>query len=126
MIRRPPRSTRTDTLFPYTTLFRSWHGFRYDYEATLLNATERGRPDFKRYPAAFPMWDNTPRQPLYGTSFDNATPEKFQYYLEQKIEEARSFFVGDERLVFINAWNEWAEGAHLEPDPVTGHKIGRA
>src|SRR3546814_3473374 len=24
MIRRPPRSTRTDTLFPYTTLFRSW------------------------------------------------------------------------------------------------------
>src|SRR3546814_10003164 len=25
MIRRPPRSTRTDTLFPYTTLFRSWH-----------------------------------------------------------------------------------------------------
>src|SRR3546814_12967100 len=38
-----------------------WHGFRYDYEATLLNATERGRPDFKRYQAAFPMWDNTPR-----------------------------------------------------------------
>src|SRR3546814_3144363 len=27
MIRRPPRSTRTDTLFPYTTLFRSWHGW---------------------------------------------------------------------------------------------------
>src|SRR3546814_2542131 len=27
MIRRPPRSTRTDTLFPYTTLFRSQHGF---------------------------------------------------------------------------------------------------
>src|SRR3546814_2645074 len=26
MIRRPPRSTRTDTLFPYTTLFRSWFG----------------------------------------------------------------------------------------------------
>src|SRR3546814_2026428 len=28
MIRRPPRSTRTDTLFPYTTLFRSGSGFR--------------------------------------------------------------------------------------------------
>src|SRR3546814_17059605 len=67
------------------------------------------------------MWDNTPRQPLYGTSFDNATPEKFQYYLEQKIEEARSFFVGDERLIFINAWNEWAEGAHLEPDQRYGY-----
>src|SRR3546814_8078950 len=69
----------------------------------------------------FPMWDNTTRQPIYGTSFDTATPEKFQYYLEQKIEESRSFFVGDERLVFINAWNEWAEGENLEPDQVYGH-----
>src|SRR3546814_16990206 len=94
MSRRPPRSTRTYTHLPYTTLFRS-------------------RPDFKRYPAAFPMWGNTPRQPLYGTSFDNATPEKFQYYLEQKIEEARSFFVGDERLVFLNAWNEDRKSTRL-------------
>src|SRR3546814_7087370 len=30
MIRRPPRSTRTDTLFPYTTLFRSLEGYRMD------------------------------------------------------------------------------------------------
>src|SRR3546814_8005365 len=30
MRRRPPRSTRTDTLFPYTTLFRSLHGRTYD------------------------------------------------------------------------------------------------
>src|SRR3546814_9927835 len=30
MIRRPPRSTRTDTLFPYTTLFRSWFEHKID------------------------------------------------------------------------------------------------
>src|SRR3546814_4431936 len=43
MIRRPPRSTRTDTLFPYTTLFRSRGGVedrRGDGEATLLTAGE--------------------------------------------------------------------------------------
>src|SRR3546814_4704409 len=37
MIRRPPRSTRTDTLFPYTTLFRS-------HRAVLLQECERRRP----------------------------------------------------------------------------------
>src|SRR3546814_7891166 len=37
MIRRPPRSTRTDTLFPYTTLFRS-HG-----DAALLHGLQQGR-----------------------------------------------------------------------------------
>src|SRR3546814_1244451 len=36
MIRRPPRSTRTDTLFPYTTLFRSGHGLRDERRKLLL------------------------------------------------------------------------------------------
>src|SRR3546814_1377354 len=60
MIRRPPRSTRTDTLFPYTTLFRSiaerpwvgWGSTAYDpviwrYYIDLLTANWRERTDFR-------------------------------------------------------------------------------
>src|SRR3546814_6521724 len=47
MIRRPPRSTRTDTLFPYTTLFRSWgplERFIYDEESALAGAPRANIP----------------------------------------------------------------------------------
>ena len=77
---------------------------------------------YPRYPAVFPSWDNTPRQPLKGTSFDGASPEAFRVYVEEKIEEIRQFLMGEERLMFVNAWNEWAEGAHLEPDTGYGHR----
>lgn len=99
-----------------------WHGYRYDYPQTVRAFCRRDSVPYTRYPAVFPSWDNTPRQPLQGTSFDGATPEAFRVYVEEKIDEIRQFLVGDERLLFINAWNEWAEGAHLEPDTGFGHR----
>jgi len=97
-------------------------GVRYDYEATVVESVNRPPVGYKRHPAVFPSWDNTPRQPLKGDSFVNATPEAFQAYIEEKLDEVVQMFVGDERLLFINAWNEWAEGTHLEPDQKFGHR----
>ncbi len=99
-----------------------WTGYRYDYPATVMSFLERDTVPYARYPAVFPSWDNTPRQPLRGTSFDGISPEAFRVYVEEKIEEIRRFQMGDERLLFVNAWNEWAEGAHLEPDAFHGHR----
>jgi O-antigen biosynthesis protein len=97
-------------------------GTRYAYEDTVLGDISQALAGFKRYPCVFPSWDNTPRQPLRGDSFIDATPEAFQVYLEEKLEFVRQQFVGDERLLFVNAWNEWAEGTHLEPDQKFGHR----
>ncbi len=105
-----------------TVIKDSWSGYHYDYPDSVINFTVRDSVPYPRYPAVFPGWDNTPRQPLLGTSFDAATPEAFRVYIEEKIDEIRSFHEGDERLLFVNAWNEWAEGAHLEPDTGFGHR----
>jgi O-antigen biosynthesis protein len=99
-----------------------WRGYRYDYPQTVRTFCKRDTVPYTRYPAVFPSWDNTPRQPMQGTSFDGATPEAFRVFVEEKIDEARRFLMGEERLLFVNAWNEWAEGAHLEPDTGFGHR----
>src|SRR5206468_7117544 len=74
------------------------------------------RPDFKLFRGLLPAWDNTARQQDAGSAFIGSSPELFQYWLEHAIEQTRLRHVGDERLLFINAWNEWGEGCHLEPD----------
>ena len=99
-----------------------WAGYRYDYAETVLAFLQRAGAGYRRYPTVFPSWDNTPRQALHGTSFDGAVPEAFGFYVGQKIEAMRGYLSGEHRLLFVNAWNEWAEGAHLEPDSGFGHR----
>jgi hypothetical protein len=67
------------------------------------------------FPGAFVDWDNTPRYGRRALIFRGACPERFESGMRRlcaRLEERPP----DERLVFINAWNEWAEGAYLEPD----------
>jgi len=119
----PPHGRAVPARDEATVLKDGWTGYRYDYADTVLAFLDRPGVDYTRYPAVFPSWDNTPRQPLRGTSFDGASPELFQLFVEEKIEEARRLLPpGDGRLMFVNAWNEWAEGAHLEPDGGYGHR----
>jgi len=64
-------------------------------------------------------WDNTARK-TNGYVHLGASPEKFGKYMRmlyKKIDQNKQ-----EPLVFINAWNEWCEGAYLEPDEK--HKYG--
>jgi hypothetical protein len=70
--------------------------------------------DYKRYPGITPMWDNTARRQKDYFLFKNATPKKYQEWFEAEI---KSFipYSKDENFIFINAWNEWGEGNHLEP-----------
>jgi len=62
---------------------------------------------------------------LHGSS-----PAKFQKWLEELILYSESKLPEDKQIIVVNAWNEWAEGAHLEPDKKFGYaylnSIGRA
>jgi len=72
-------------------------------------------PLYKKYPCVIPMWDNCARRKYTFFAFHGSTPELFGMWLKNVIEK----FVphsDEENFIFINAWNEWAEGNHLEPD----------
>lgn len=62
---------------------------------------------------AFVDWDNTARK-QNGMMHLNATPEKFEYYMKRLFRKIKEYDLLP--VVFINAWNEWGEGAYLEPD----------
>ncbi len=74
------------------------------------------RPEFKLFRGLLPSWDNTARRQDKGTIFTGSSPELFEFWLEQAVQQTRVRHRGDERMLFINAWNEWGEGCHLEPD----------
>ncbi len=67
-----------------------------------------------------PSWDNTARRQNNGLIFYKSSPETFfrwfRYLISESIQQKKE-------LIFINAWNEWAEGAHLEPDLLYGLKF---
>lgn len=68
-----------------------------------------------------PAWDNTARKRERAMIFAHATPRDYQAWLTCLARWTRRHRRGDERLIFVNAWNEWAEGCHLEPDLRHGH-----
>ena len=74
-----------------------------------------GRSDYPVHECIFVGWDNTPRRGNDAIVFVDSTPEVFQAGLEEIVSGVADRPLED-RLVFINAWNEWAEGNHLEPD----------
>lgn len=76
---------------------------------------------YKRYPSVTPIWDNACRR--IGMPFmclKNSSPSLFKQWFAHVYHSFQPFGK-DEDFIFINAWNEWAEGCHLEPD----EKFGR-
>ena len=82
-------------------------------------------PDYKRFPCVMPMWDNTARLKTKLGVFYNATPDLYKSWLKNTVSKFQPYG-DDEDLVFINAWNEWAEGNHLEPCQKWGSEYLRA
>jgi lipopolysaccharide biosynthesis protein len=72
--------------------------------------------DYTLFPGCCPMWDNEARKPRRGQGFYGSLPRRYGEWLEKAARRAQSAPHPDERVVFINAWNEWAEGTYLEPD----------
>lgn len=73
------------------------------------------------FPGLFPDWDNSPRRYNRGAMILQNTPENYKKWLSDLIKWTKAHNKEGERFIFVNAWNEWAEGAHLEPDSYYGY-----
>ena len=74
------------------------------------------------YRAALTSWDNTARKATSGaTIYTGLTPGTFKTWLTDIICESKKIHSEDKNIVFVNSWNEWAEGSHLEPDMKYGY-----
>ena len=72
------------------------------------------------FPGAFVDWDNTARYGKSATIVTGATPERFKYWLQKLVDEVLRR-PDDKQYIFLNAWNEWAESAYIEPDERYGY-----
>jgi lipopolysaccharide biosynthesis protein len=77
-------------------------------------------PGITDHPCVGHAWDNTPRSGVGGIVFHGSHPGLFRRNLRQAFAHAAAN-PRDEQFVFLKAWNEWAEGNHLEPDLKFGH-----
>ena len=89
-----------------------------DYDDDMDKILEYCVDDKRLIAGIFTDWDNTPRR-KNGLSYIGSTPEKFGYYLNRLILKVKNEY--DNKIIFINAWNEWGEGAYLEPDEKYGY-----
>jgi lipopolysaccharide biosynthesis protein len=94
----------------------------YKYEDLVRRAWTEPLPRYPRIPCVCPGWDNSPRRKTGAVIFLNSTPELYEEWLREIVNRQAARLgvdgnsgISPESLVFINAWNEWAEGNHLEP-----------
>jgi lipopolysaccharide biosynthesis protein len=80
----------------------------------------QGPHGLRVHPGVMPGWDNTPRRGSAAYVFHGGNPVSFRRWVARAATAASAG--PGEPLLFVNAWNEWAEGAHLEPDV----RFGRA
>jgi glycosyltransferase involved in cell wall biosynthesis len=94
----------------------------YDWTVLVERSERYTNPGYKIFRSVCPSWDNTARRKNGGTIFANSSPSLFEKWLANAIEDTVDRIEEpSERVVFINAWNEWAEGAYLEPDKRYGY-----
>jgi glycosyltransferase involved in cell wall biosynthesis len=103
-------------------LTNEFDGTIHDWQHFVRISRKYRSPRYTLFRGVCPSWDNTARRKNRGTILLNSSPRDYQEWLSNAIQETcERIDNSEERLIFVNAWNEWAEGAHLEPDQRFGY-----
>ena len=118
----PSNSMPPDITNHVTPLAEDFGSIVYDWRIFVERSEKYKQRPYKLFRSVCPSWDNTARRKNRSTVFLNSSPRLYQRWLQNAITDTLEHqSSADEPLIFINAWNEWAEGAHLEPDQLYGY-----
>jgi glycosyltransferase involved in cell wall biosynthesis len=106
----PPANVGFEYLDP------DFKGKIYHYDDVVKVSLDERPPPFPLIKTAVPSWDNDARRQGNGIVVTGSTPHKYEAWLTRLGDQAEAHPFFGERLVCVNAWNEWCEGAYLEPD----------
>lgn len=115
----PPHTVRSDDIAHHKDgLDLDFGGSIFDYEQAVANAVQQSEEEYKVFPTATLSWDNTARKGKKATVYSNFSMKRYSQWLSRNAERVAKDdrLSADEKIMFVNAWNEWAEGTHLEPD----------
>ena len=112
----PPHGGSGQLNKPLTMINQAFSGAMFDYRETAVRYATAPLPAYPRSRSVMMGWDNTARYQDSPAIFVNATPGGYRAWLESAIADVKATRRGEDRMVFINAWNEWGEGTYLEPD----------
>ncbi len=88
----------------------------YSYDQLAKNMMAKPSPDYPLFRGISLGWDNSARKRRGAKLFVGSTPDKYEQWLVSIIAQSQRSSMNENPPIFINAWNEWAEGTHLEPD----------
>lgn len=109
-----------DKLFKYSHLTPELTFYDYDSIWTKLLKKASRDTNHNVYFGAFAHYDDTPRRGRHGGKIvKGSTPEKFEKYFSDLVQISSS---QNKDFIFLTAWNEWGEGAYIEPDTIYGYK----
>ena len=119
----PPNNATPPEVTKYIPdLEKSFKGKIFDWSVFPERSESYKNPGYELYRGVCPSWDNTARKKKSAFVFLNSSPTGYGKWLFNAIlDTCKRFADPDKRIIFINAWNEWAEGAHLEPDQKYGY-----
>lgn len=103
-------------------LNKDFRGGISDYRKIIAQSLTKDTPEYTWYRGVMPSWDNTARRQNTPHIIHHSSPELYQFWLAKITKESKESKESKQTYVFINAWNEWGEGCHLEPDLKNGHR----
>ncbi|MDT8398789.1 MAG: glycoside hydrolase family 99-like domain-containing protein [Pseudomonadales bacterium] len=121
----PPHNLKLQNINTHINFFDAFKGSAFQFADLARAYLSRNYPQQQVFKTVVPSWDNTARTGNRAVFLQNGTPENYEYWLASTLDQVQQS-QGSDSLVFINAWNEWAEGCHLEPDRRYGHRFLQA